>query len=406
MDSVFADSQEGQAMRIAGAGCCLIDSIYMHCSYTDEAFKKLWTKRRGDGGLIEGGLVFSEDLQQFANKPYRQILSELVGDRNPDVVNLGGPAVVALVHAAQILAPHHVEVSFYGAVGTDTLAKQVRDATGPCPLHMHLKEIPDQRTATTEVFDDPSARHGKGDRSFINTIGAAGFFGPHDIPESFYDAEVVLLGGTALVPRLHDGMHTILEKAKQRGCITVVGTVYDFRNEKANPNQPWPLGDEPSYRNIDLLITDEEEALRLTGTHHVDQASQKLISYGVGALVITRGALDMLVWSSGTTIRACKLQHLPVSAYMDAKMAAEPSIRKDTTGCGDNFVGGVLVSLALQLVKGKDIDMVDLCAWGAASGGFACTYHGGTYHEQQRGEKARLLEPVVHAYRESVGAAR
>jgi len=66
MDSVFADSQEGQAMRIAGAGCCLIDSIYMHCSYTDEAFKKLWTKRRGDGGLIEGGLVFSEDLQQFA----------------------------------------------------------------------------------------------------------------------------------------------------------------------------------------------------------------------------------------------------------------------------------------------------------------------------------------------------
>lgn len=392
-------------MRIAGAGCCLIDSIYMGCSYADEAFAKLWSINKGDGGLIEGGLVFSEDLQKFADRPYSEILAELTKSKKPDVVNLGGPAVVALVHAAQILAEQKIEVSFHGAVGVDEQAKYARSAIENTPLKAYLKEVPNARTATTDVFDDPSQRDGKGERSFINTIGAAGYFGPEDIHDSFYDADIVLLGGTALVPQLHDGLHTVLAKAKERGCITVVGTVYDFRNQKANPNEIWPLGDHSSYANIDLLIVDEEEAVHLSGQKDIHKAAKTLISYGIGALIITRGALDMLVWSGGSLIRKQEISHMPVSLYMDELMAKDPSLRKDTTGCGDNFVGGVLVAIAKKQLQDKNgaIDMLDLCAWGAASGGYTCTYHGGTYHEDKLGEKASLLEPVVEAYRKSVG---
>lgn len=393
-------------MRIHGAGCCLIDTIYMGCRYEDEAYAPFWSRKRGDGGMIEGGLVFGEALERFSGKSHAEIIETLTQGREPDVVNLGGPAVVALVHAAQILAQEQVEVTFYGAVGADHLADFTRSTIEKTPLHHHFKTIADKPTPTTEVFDDPTRRNGKGERSFVNTIGAAGEFGPEDLSASFYDADIILLGGTALVPQLHDGSHTILKRAKDHGCITVVGTVYDFRNEMANPDKAWPLGDQSSYRHIDLLVTDLEEALRLTNTETIEDAARALISYGVGALIITRGALDMLVWSNGPLIRPCALSHMPVSAYMDALMEKDPSMRKDTTGCGDNFMGGVLVSLAKQLGSGKTqgIDMVDLCAWGASSGGFTCTYHGGTFHEQVPGEKAKLLEPVVRAYKEATGA--
>jgi len=387
-------------MRIAGAGCCLIDSIHMHCSYASPGFRKLLSRERGDGGMIEGGLVFSEDLERFAGIPFAEVLALLSQGKTPDVTNLGGPAVVALIHAAQILRRDGITVSFYGAVGMDDLAQQVHHAVQETPLQAYLKEIPHETTATTRVFADPTRHEGKGERSFVNTIGAAGFFGMEDLPQDFYTADIVLLGGTALVPRLHDELHLVLEKAKENGCLTVVGTVYDFRNEKRNPGAPWPLGGEGSYRNIDLLVTDGEEALRLTNAHSNEEAARKLIEWGIGALIITRGSQDMLVWSGGTVIAPYPLGYLPVSSYMDDLMAKDPSLRKDTTGCGDNFVGGVLVSLAQQMVGGKrtDLDMAALCAWGAASGGFTCTYHGGTFHESYPGQKAELLEPVVRAY--------
>jgi len=389
-------------MRIHGSGCCLIDSIYRDCSYESEAFSVLWSKERGDGGLIEGGLVFTEDLEEFAGKSHHQIINTLSGGRQADGKNLGGPAVVALVHAAQILAAGNVEVSFYGAVGNDADADLVRSTIKKTPLNAVLKSVEWMSTPTTEVFDDPSKRNGKGERSFINTIGAAHSYSSADLPPSFYDADIILLGGTALVPALHDEMHLVLKKAKEAHCVTVVGTVYDFRNEKENPSGRWPLGALPSYPFIDMLVCDEQEALRLTGTHLVEKAALELMKFGVGSFIITRGALPMLVWSRGMLIEKTMLKFFPVSAYMDELMEKDPSLRKDTTGCGDNFLGGVLVSIAQQLGKLKPLSMVDICAWGAASGGFACTYHGGTYVEKEHGEKLRHLLPVVQAYLETV----
>jgi hypothetical protein len=93
---------------------------------------------------------------------------------------------------------------------------------------------------------------------------------------------------------------------------------------------------------------------------------------------------------------------MPVSAYLDNLMEQDPSLRKDTTGCGDNFLGGVLVSIARQLGNTTPLSMLDICAWGAASGGFTCTYHGGTYLETETGEKLKHLLPIVGAYHASV----
>ena len=389
-------------MRIHGLGCCLIDSIYMNCSYESEAFAALWSKQRGDGGLIEGGLVFSEDLKQYSKRTHQQIIEEFSGGRKADGKNLGGPAVVSLVHAAQILASDHGDVTFFGAVGDDENASLVRSVIAKTPLKAVLKTVKGMSTPTTEVFDDPSKRNGKGERSFINTIGAAHEFSAKDLSPSFYDADIILLGGTALVPALNAQMDEILKKAKKHNCITVVGTVYDFASEKKSSVDQWPLGANPSYPYIDVLVCDEVEALKLTGTHTVEHAAQKLTEFGVGSFIITRGALPMFVWSSGALIERTSLTTFPVSAYMDKLMGQDPTLRKDTTGCGDNFLGGVLVSIAQQKERSSLLSMKDICAWGAASGGFACTYHGGTFLETEPGEKEKQLLVVVQAYKESV----
>lgn len=400
-------SKINHQLSVAGIGCCLIDHMHNHFSYGHPVFQQLLSKRRGDGGLVTGGLVFAEDIEIFAGQSFPTILNRLVGSTIPDVSNLGGPSVVALVHCTQLLVGTGIGVQFHGAVGDDSQGAQIRSFLQRTPLNYDLKTFLGQYSPSTVVLSDPSQHAGKGERTFINTLGAAAVYGPEDVPESFYEASIVLCGGTALVPRLHDQLGTILQKAKARGCITVVGTVYDFRSEKAHPGDPWPLGGMDSYSSIDVLITDAEEALHLTGASSITEAAQAFIAYGVGALFITHGAQEIFTWSRGDLFCAFPLTALPVSRYVDELLEQDPSLRKDTTGCGDNFVGGVIASLCLQLRDNSyaPLDIREACAWGSASGGFTCTYHGGTFYETNPGEKRHALAPIVAAYRQQVGLA-
>ncbi len=75
----------------------------------------------------------------------------------------------------------------------------------------------------------------------------------------------------------------------------------------------------------------------------------------------------------------------------------------DTTGCGDNFVGGVISSIVNQIVSGiAHPDLKETCSRGIVSGGFACFYLGGTYLEDNPGEKRSKIEPYYDAYRKQI----
>jgi len=392
-------------MKIAGVGCCLVDYVYSDFRYEHPLFQELLSKKPGDGGIIPGGLVFSEDLEAFAGKPFDELLRQLVEGKLPDISNLGGPSVVALVHAAQMLYYTDADVVFYGGIGKDERAEQIRSFLDKTPIQYEFKTFPHLSSPSTLVFSDPTEHGGKGERSFINTIGAAGAYTVDDIPESCYDADILLCGGTALVPQIHEGLGTILRRAKQKGCITVVGTVYDFKNEKRNPGKPWPLGDADSYQYIDLLITDAEEALKLTGAETLEEAGRLFIKFGASSAIITHGAKEVLVCSQGGLFQPISLTKMPVSKYVDDLLDEYPEKRRDSTGCGDNFVGGAVTYIALELKKGnkESLDIQKACAWGAASGGFTCMYDGGTYYELEPGEKRKAVEPILSAYYQQTG---
>ena len=385
-------------VRISGIGCCLVDRIYDGVDFQSELFGKYLSKKAGDGGLEPGKLTFEEELEHFSGDGFlAKILPQLTEGRDPQIENIGGPCVVALINAAQ-LAWRESEVCFYGCRGDDGVGEYLLQKLQQTNLDLsHYRIQKGSETASTSVLSDPNFDNGHGERTFVNTIGASWHYLPEEVDASFYDSEICVFGGTALVPRIHQGLSTMLRKAKEHGSITVVNTVYDFLNQKKNPEQRWPMGDcDESYRYIDLLIVDHEEALRLSGCSDIPSSIAVFREKGVGAVLVTNGAKDVSIWVDSLLFGKIEEQTMPVSAAVGE--ALKQGKKGDSTGCGDNFAGGVIGSLAKQMAEGNSLDLKDATRWGIVSGGFTCFYYGGTYLEQKEGEKFALLQELYDKY--------
>ncbi len=260
----------------------------------------------------------------------------------------------------------------------------------------------DKQTPSTVVLSDQSYDNGNGKRMFINSIGAAADYSADDLDDDFYNSDIVIFGRTALVPQIHDNITSILKKARSKGCVTIVNTVFDFRNEKKNLSKNWPLGEsDESYSYIDLLITDREEARRLSGEHDLQNAIRFFRNNKASSLIITNGSGNISLYSDGHFFNETPLQEMPVSLRVINDLRNTPG--GDTTGCGDNFAGGVIVSVVTQLKNGIiHPDLKEACCWGIVSGGFACFYTGGTYFEESTGEKLARILPYYESYKKQI----
>jgi len=392
--------------KISGTGCALVDYLFTPVNFADGVFKRYLSKTPGDGGLSPGKLVFKEEFDQFTEEAYDLVRDKITQGKPPVTLNIGGPSIVSLIHAAQMLHGLAAQVEFSGGKGDDKGSSFIEEKLAQTPLKIGHYKTAGQHTPSTDVLSDPDFDGGHGERIFINTIGAAWEFRPTDLSDSFFDSDMVVFGGTALVPRIHTSLCELLEKAKAHKAITVVNTVYDFLNEKQNPSEPWPLGHSlETYRHIDLLITDMEEALRLSGTASGDAAIDFFKSTGVGALIITHGADALHFFSDSALFGKMSHTSLPVSERVQLDISQHPEQVGDTTGCGDNFVGGVIASMAKQLLAAPKnvVSLRQAIALGVASGGFACFYHGGTYYEAFPGQKAEQVAPYCQDYLTQVG---
>lgn len=383
---------------VSGTGCALADYLYTSVQFNNYRFTKYISKTVGDGGLSPGKLVFTEELEMFANKPYSEILIDICGSNIPDSFNIGGPSLVSLLHASQMLSPESFEVRFHGNAGTDGTAAKIVEILDQTLLNIeNYKQIGSKATSFTDVFSDQTFDNGNGERTFVNNIGAAWDYSPAMLTDDFFDADIVCFGGTALVPQIHDNLTALLQKAKNNGCITIVNTVYDFRNEKENSGKPWPLGNtEESFRLIDLLIMDKEEALKISGKTCSEDAVAYFMSLNVATIVITNGNSNIYVFSNGQLFEPMNISQFPVSN----RVTSDVRFQGDTTGCGDNFAGGFIAAIAQQsaLKKRGQFDLIDALSWAIASGGFACSYLGGAYFEKYLGEKRKLIGDYQRDY--------
>lgn len=385
-------------VKVSGVGCCLLDRIYDHVDFCSPTFRQYMSRQPGDGGLEPGKLAFEEEVERFAGQHFADILPQLTQGRQPDKENIGGPCIVALIGAAQLAYKESV-ISFYGCHGDDHVGTRLCEALGRTPIDLtHYRCEAGSETASTNVLSDPHYDNGHGERTFVNTIGASWRYLPSEVDDSFYKSDICVFGGTAIVPMIHQGLCEMLQKAHRHGAFTVVNTVYDSLSEKQNPGRRWLLGDsDESYPLIDLLIVDHEESLRLSGTGSIPQAITFFREKGVRAVLVTNGAHDVYLWADSPAFGRVEMQTMPVSAAVGIELRA--GRRGDSTGCGDNFVGGVLASVARQMYAGrKSFDLQEACRWGIVSGGFTCFYYGGTYFETHEGEKLQLLTPYYEKY--------
>lgn len=390
-------------MLISGTGCAVADYLYNCVDFAGDAFRGYRSRVGGDGGLVPGGLVFREDFERFSGASFADALPELTGGRAADSFNVGGPAIVALITAAQLLTPTgDYRFRHFGAVGNDDVGRDILERVRKTPVDISNYQVFPELSPFTSVLSDPDYDGGHGERAFVNNIGSSGRYGPEHLTDSFYGSDIVLFGATALVPRLHQNLSGLLEKAKANGAATIVTTVYDFQSEQANPGGKWPLGDDVSaLKNIDLLIADQQEALCISGTDDLDAACDYFIRNGLGAFAITHGPNPIRFYSSGAFFAGCPLSMLPVSELVVSELRDNPSLKGDTTGCGDNFGAGMLASLAVQM--GADApSLPQAVALGVSAGGNACYRLGGVAQEKESGELAREITRLYSAYREQV----
>jgi len=391
--------------RISGTGCALVDYLYQPVCFSNETFKQYASLQPGDGGLTPGKLVFKDEFERFSGEDYLKAKEKITAGKPPVTLNIGGPSIVSLIHASQMLVGSPAEVYFYGSKGCDEGAAFIDERLQKTPLKTGNYKTVRQYTPFTDVFSDPDYDDGHGERIFINNIGAAWELYPADMDDSFFDSNMVVFGGTALTPHIHQSLLELLQKAKDKQSLTLVNTVYDFLNEKKDPGKAWPLGRSvETYDYIDILITDMEEALRLSGRPTVEEAMKFFGETGVGAVIVTHGANPMHYFSKGELFIAAS-GCMPVSEKLRNMMIQNPEHKGDTTGCGDNFVGGIIASVAKQRIDqpGQPVNIKEAIALGAVSGGYACFYHGGTFYEEYPGQKKELIEPYYQDYIRQTG---
>ncbi|SFL45128.1 carbohydrate kinase family protein [Proteiniphilum acetatigenes] len=386
--------------KISGVGCALVDYLFTPINFSGETFSRYISVRPGDGGLSPGKLVFRDEFEAFSGRDYMEVRELLTAGNSPLTLNIGGPSIVSLIHAAQMLDGTVAEVYFYGSKGRDKDALFIDERLQKTPLKTGKYKVSDQYTAFTDVLSDPGYDQGLGERIFINNIGAAWDLYPEDMDEAFFESDMVIFGGTALVPHIHRSLLELLKKAKAKKSVTVVNTVYDFLNERSNPGKAWPLGSTvETYRYIDLLIADMEEALRLSGQATIAEALSFFKRTGVGAVIVTHGANPLYYFCNSKLFgraEGCKL----VSERVRNEIVLYPERVGDTTGCGDNFAGGAIASIAEQMMDPhkERVNIDEVIAWATVSGGYACFYHGGTFYEEYPGQKRELIEPYYRDY--------
>ena len=395
-------------MRINGIGCSLVDNLYSPVNFNSKAYARWSSKDFGRDCIITGGLVFGEDLEKISGESYKTILRELIGEELHPVRNIGGPAIVALINISQILNDKEYCIGFFGARGDDENGRYIKEKVESLRINIDGYDIVKGITPFTDVLSDPHFNDGNGERSFINYIGAAGNIQGQDISDSFFDADYLVYGGTALTPCLHDDLSYLLKKGKEARCLNFINTVYDYRNQKLNPDKNWPLvAPSEDFKLIDLIVTDNVESLRISGQQTKEDAALFFLDRGIKSGIITHGSENIICFSDGNLFSEKGIFSMPVSEFAGNRIRQSiADSMADTTGCGDNFAGGVYASTVLQIKESNADSPPSLrkaAILGIACGGFAGLYHGGVYYEKKQGEKLEKLNIIIKEYKKQLG---
>ena len=392
------DARRSPAIRVSGAGCCVMDLLYDVPEGQDRLAP--WLSRvPGDGGLVRGGAVLKSDLERRTAMSVDAWLAEVVGDVQPRR-SLGGVGVVTLIAAAQLL-PAGSSVEFHGCVSDDADGDWLLGQIARTPLGRARLCRRRGRPPTTVILNERHAGRAP-DRSFVAEPCMPDSLALEvaDLDPDFFHNDVVAFSFMPWEPKLFARLTSVVERCKRSGSLTVMGTAFDAA--RTADGRRWPLGDSDEvHRRLDVLVMDQTEALRYSGEPDQASALRFFQRSGVGAVVVTNGESPVRYWSGGSVCAPAEGEApIPSAIVVDRDRGLLPT--GDTVGCGDNFAGGVIASLALQKAAGRRIDLLEAVRLGSLSGALASTHAGGVFFEKAPGEKRALVARYCEAYEEEL----
>ncbi len=377
-------------MRISGVGCCVLDVLHDVPPGEGEARMKRYLSRAdGDGGLVRGAAVLRREVEERFGRPVAELVAEIAGGPTP-TTTLGGVAAAGLIAAAQLLRGEGIDVRFYANLSDDEDGALVRRLLARTPISTERIGTRRGRYPATHILNE-RGDGGTGERTFIAEAGVseALALAPEDLDRAFFESEVTLFSAMWWEPRLCAHLTSLLAGCKRAGSVTVVGTAFD--PSRSHDRSRWALGDsDEAYRHVDVLVVNRTEALLHSGETDLRRATEFFRRAGVGACVVTQGVEPVSYWSGGRPFAPAE-GRLPIPAAILRDKASGALPTGDSVGCGDNFAGGVVASIALQLRGGQALDLREAVLLGNLSGGIASTHAGGVFYERYPGEKRDLV---------------
>ena len=249
---------------------------------------------------------------------------------------MGGSCCIFAAQAAKL----GLSVGILGRVGDDPLGQLIIDelaASGVDTRHMLVDS--ELRTGITVhlVRGD--------DRAMLTHLGAIDALTPADVTDELLASARHLHYGslylqTALLPAWTD----ILRRAKTLGLTTSLDTNWD-------PNEVWDYGLADGLRHVDVLLPNEQEAMRLSGQGDFESAVDWLCER-VSTLVIKRDLRGAAAWQGGREV-AATVEPAPSGG--------------DGIGAGDSFGAGFLAAWLAGQPLETCLQIGCQCGRGAAS---------------------------------------
>ena len=241
------------------------------------------------------------------------------------------------------LAKLGADVSSMGATGDDELGKVMRgilerygvDSSG-------MRTHTDVPTSATMLPIRPN-----GERPALHVMGANAVFSAKDVDLPALGAfDVVHVGGTFLMPAF-DGPDaaTVLAAAKEQGAITTMDVLGVQKDGMANILRP-------CMPHLDYFMPNIEEAEMVSGLSTRGDLAGFFLDMGATTVILKMG-------DQGASINRVGEAEVRVPAFAVDVV--------DTTGCGDAFDAGFMLTTAM----GWEIDQA--ARFGAACGSLVAT---------------------------------
>jgi len=267
----------------------------------------------------------------------------------------GGKGANQAVAAARLGGVVHM----VGRVGQDKYGQTLRANLSAEGINVEFVQVDSETESGVALITLDEA----GSNTIVVAPGANMLLTPQDVSLAFKH----ITSMDVLVLQLELPIECVLEAARSgraRGAKVVL-----------NP-APARLLSEDIYKNVDVLVPNETETSLLTGLPvdtlgQAEQAANRLLEMGVGAVVLTLGGRGALVVIPGENSI-----HIPPHVVQVV----------DTTAAGDAFVAGLAVGLA------EGLNLAEAARIGNSAGAIAVTRLGAQPSMPTRKDVVRMLE--------------